>query len=95
MERRYRLMSGFGVRNIAGFNEKIRQAIEQGTPLTDPTVDPVLTEQPVLLEPLPYIVVVIDELADMMMVVGKKVEQLIARIAQKARAAGIHLVLAT
>lgn len=95
MERRYRLMSGFGVRNIAGFNEKIRQAIDEGAPLTDPTIDPVLTEQPALLEPLPYIVVVIDELADMMMVVGKKVEQLIARIAQKARAAGIHLVLAT
>jgi S-DNA-T family DNA segregation ATPase FtsK/SpoIIIE len=95
MERRYRLMSGFGVRNIAGFNEKIKQAIADGVPLTDPTIDPVLSDQPALLEPLPYIVVVIDELADMMMVVGKKVEQLIARIAQKARAAGIHLILAT
>jgi S-DNA-T family DNA segregation ATPase FtsK/SpoIIIE len=95
MERRYRLMSGFGVRNIQGFNEKIRQAIEKGEPLIDPTVDPMLTDAPTHLEPLPYIVVVIDELADMMMVVGKKVEQLIARIAQKARAAGIHLILAT
>ena len=95
MERRYRLMSGFGVRNIQGFNDKIRQAIEKGEPLIDPTVDPMLTDAPTHLEPLPYIVVVIDELADMMMVVGKKVEQLIARIAQKARAAGIHLILAT
>jgi S-DNA-T family DNA segregation ATPase FtsK/SpoIIIE len=95
MERRYRLMSGFGVRNIAGFNEKLREAIEKGEPLTDPTIDPLIAETPCILEPLPYIVIVIDELADMMMVVGKKVEQLIARIAQKARAAGIHLILAT
>lgn len=95
MERRYRLMSGFGVRNIIGFNEKINQAIAEGNPLTDPTIDPLVADQPSYLEPLPYIVVVIDELADMMMVVGKKVEQLIARIAQKARAAGIHLILAT
>ena len=95
MERRYRLMSGFGVRNIIGFNEKIKEAIEQGTPLMDPTIDPLVADTPATLEPLPYIVVVIDELADMMMVVGKKVEQLIARIAQKARAAGIHLILAT
>lgn len=95
MERRYRLMSGFGVRNIAGFNEKVKAAIEKGEPLLDPTVDPLLSDVPATLEPLPYIVVIIDELADMMMVVGKKVEQLIARIAQKARAAGIHLILAT
>jgi len=95
MERRYRLMSGFGVRNIAGFNEKVKQAILDGQPLTDPTIDPLVTDVPAILEPLPFIVVVIDELADMMMVVGKKVEQLIARIAQKARAAGIHLILAT
>lgn len=95
MERRYRLMSGFGVRNIQGFNDKIRQANEKGEPLIDPTLDPMLSDAPTHLEPLPYIVVVIDELADMMMVVGKKVEQLIARIAQKARAAGIHLILAT
>jgi S-DNA-T family DNA segregation ATPase FtsK/SpoIIIE len=95
MERRYRLMSGFGVRNIAGFNEKIKQAIDAGQPLIDPSIDPLVADHPVYLEHLPYIVVVIDELADMMMVVGKKVEQLIARIAQKARAAGIHLILAT
>lgn len=95
MERRYRLMSGFGVRNIAGFNEKVKAAIEKGEPLLDPTIDPLLSDIPATLEPLPYIVVIIDELADMMMVVGKKVEQLIARIAQKARAAGIHLILAT
>jgi S-DNA-T family DNA segregation ATPase FtsK/SpoIIIE len=95
MERRYRLMSGFGVRNIIGFNEKVKEAIAQGTPLLDPTIDPLVSDAPATLEPLPYIVVVIDELADMMMVVGKKVEQLIARIAQKARAAGIHLILAT
>jgi len=95
MERRYRLMSGFGVRNIAGFNDKVRQAMADGQPLTDPSIDPLIADNPVYLEPLPYIVVVIDELADMMMVVGKKVEQLIARIAQKARAAGIHLILAT
>jgi S-DNA-T family DNA segregation ATPase FtsK/SpoIIIE len=95
MERRYRLMSGFGVRNIAGFNEKVKQAILDGQPLTDPTIDPLVADVPAILEPLPFIVVVIDELADMMMVVGKKVEQLIARIAQKARAAGIHLILAT
>ena len=95
MERRYRLMSGFGVRNIQGFNDKVRSAIAAGTPLIDPSIDPLLADAPVHLEPLPFIVVVIDELADMMMVVGKKVEQLIARIAQKARAAGIHLILAT
>jgi S-DNA-T family DNA segregation ATPase FtsK/SpoIIIE len=97
MERRYRLMSALGVRNLAGFNTKLAEACASGTPLTDPLWKPtqgMATEAP-LLESLPYVVVVIDELADMMMVVGKKVEQLIARIAQKARAAGIHLILAT
>lgn len=97
MERRYRLMASFGVRNLAGFNTKLAEAIAQGQPLTDPLWKPVdsMDEQAPELAPLPYVVVVIDELADMMMVVGKKVEQLIARIAQKARAAGIHLILAT
>ncbi len=100
MERRYRLMAKMGVRNIAGFNEKLVQAEAQGTPLRDPlwrAEDYGLPagEPAPLLESLPYIVVVIDEFADMMMVVGKKVEELIARIAQKARAAGIHLILAT
>jgi S-DNA-T family DNA segregation ATPase FtsK/SpoIIIE len=97
MERRYLLMSKLKVRNIAGFNEKIRAAEANGDPIVDPLFDPRLSVEasPDVLEPLPYIVVVIDEFADMMMVVGKKVEELIARIAQKARAAGIHLVLAT
>lgn len=97
MERRYLLMSKVKVRNIAGFNDKVREAEAKGEPLTDPLFDPKLSVEasPDVLEPLPYIVVVIDEFADMMMVVGKKVEELIARIAQKARAAGIHLVLAT
>jgi S-DNA-T family DNA segregation ATPase FtsK/SpoIIIE len=97
MERRYKLMASLGVRNLAGFNNKIAEATTQGAPLKDPLwkpTDSMDTEAP-LLEALPYIVVIIDELADMMMVVGKKVEQLIARIAQKARAAGIHLILAT
>lgn len=96
MERRYRLMASLGVRNVVGFNNKIKDAIDRGEPILDPlfTPDSLNTEAP-QLEPLPYIVVIIDELADMMMVVGKKVEQLIARIAQKARAAGIHLILAT
>ena len=93
MDRRYRLMSSQGVRNLAGFNQKVADAKKAGTPLTNPfTLTP---ENPELLEELPLIVVVIDELADMMMVVGKKVEELIARLAQKARASGIHLVLAT
>ncbi|MDF1827418.1 MAG: DNA translocase FtsK 4TM domain-containing protein [Legionellaceae bacterium] len=97
MERRYRLMAALGVRNLAGFNTKVKEAIAAGTPLTDPLWKPTqsMDEKPPELEALPYVVVVIDELADMMMVVGKKVEQLIARIAQKARAAGIHLILAT
>lgn len=95
MERRYPLMAALGVRNIAGFNKKVKDAIERGEPITDPTVDLVAGEPAPYLEPLPFIVVIIDELADMMMVVGKQVEELIARLAQKARAAGIHLILAT
>ncbi len=97
MERRYKLMSALGVRNIKGFNDKLKMAAEAGHPIHDPlwkegdSMDP---EAP-LLEKLPYIVVVVDEFADLMMVVGKKVEELIARLAQKARAAGIHLILAT
>ncbi|WP_415884480.1 DNA translocase FtsK 4TM domain-containing protein [Neptuniibacter sp. QD34_54] len=100
MERRYRLMAKMGVRNLAGFNDKIDEARKKGEPLLDPLWnaeehgEPFGTPAPEL-EPLPYIVVVIDEFADMMMIVGKKVEELIARIAQKARAAGIHLILAT
>jgi S-DNA-T family DNA segregation ATPase FtsK/SpoIIIE len=93
MDRRYRLMSALGVRNIAGYNQKLREAIKAGEPLTNPfTLTP---ENPEALEELPLIVVFIDELADLMMVVGKKIEELIARLAQKARASGIHLVLAT
>jgi S-DNA-T family DNA segregation ATPase FtsK/SpoIIIE len=97
MERRYQLMAAMGVRNLAGFNKKVRDAIEEGKPLLDPLwqIDQSMHTTPQTLEPLPYIVIVIDEFADMMMVVGKKVEELIARIAQKARAAGIHMVLAT
>ena len=97
MERRYKLMSALGVRNLKGYNAKVKEAIAEGTPIKDPTWKPsddMRTEQPEL-EKLPSIVVVIDEFADMMMIVGKKVEELIARIAQKARAAGIHLILAT
>jgi DNA segregation ATPase FtsK/SpoIIIE, S-DNA-T family len=93
MERRYKIMSSVGVRNLAGFNQKIRDAEKAKTPIANP-----LTSTPENMEPLhemPLIVVVIDELADLMMVVGKKVEELIARLAQKARAAGIHLILAT
>lgn len=97
MERRYRLMAALGVRNLAGFNLKINEANARGEPISDPTWKSPkgLEESAPDLKALPYIVVLIDELADMMMVVGKKVEQLIARIAQKARAAGIHLILAT
>ena len=99
MERRYKLMSALGVRNIAGYNRKVREAIDKGEPIPDPMFNPeeVLEENPEAptLEPLPFIVIIIDELADMMMVVGKKVEELIARLAQKARAAGVHLILAT
>ncbi|MCP3427433.1 DNA translocase FtsK [Opacimonas viscosa] len=97
MERRYRLMSALGVRNLKGFNAKVLKAIEDGAPIKDPlwqNGDSMDTEAPDLTK-LPAIVVVVDEFADMMMIVGKKVEELIARIAQKARAAGIHLVLAT
>ena len=94
MERRYRLMASFGVRNLAGFNRRVREGADKGTPLVDPLWTDDTTDAPELTT-LPVIVVVIDEFADMMMIVGKKVEQLIARIAQKARAAGIHLVLAT
>jgi S-DNA-T family DNA segregation ATPase FtsK/SpoIIIE len=93
MERRYKLLSTFGVRNLAGFNHKVRESSEKGTPLTNPfSLNP---ENPELLDELPQIVIVIDELADLMMVMGKKIEELIARLAQKARASGIHLVLAT
>ncbi len=93
MDKRYRLMSALGVRNIAGYNQKVRDAIKAEQPLTNPfTLTP---DHPEALEELPFIVVFIDELADMMMVVGKKVEELIARLAAKARASGIHLVLAT
>ncbi|PCI63332.1 MAG: cell division protein FtsK [Gammaproteobacteria bacterium] len=97
MERRYQLMSALGVRNLAGFNKKITDAIARGEPLKDPIWKPTdgLEEEAPELTTLPKIVIVIDELADMMMIVGKKVEELIARIAQKARAAGIHLILAT
>jgi DNA segregation ATPase FtsK/SpoIIIE, S-DNA-T family len=97
MERRYRLMSALGVRNIAGFNKKAKDAMQAGQPIIDPLLDrgAQLDAQAPMLEPLPLIVIVIDEFADMMIVVGKKVEELIARLAQKARAAGIHLVLAT
>lgn len=102
MERRYKLMSAMGVRNLAGFNRKLLDAMQAGTPIVDPFWKPEdnyqageeIAKAP-NLEPLPMIVVVIDEFADMMMIVGKKVEELIARIAQKARAAGIHLILAT
>ncbi len=101
MERRYRLMATLGVRNIGGYNRKVSDAIDKGTPFPDPLYTPpeILDEEerpePPTLTPLPFIVVIVDELADMMMIVGKKVEELIARLAQKARASGIHLVLAT
>jgi S-DNA-T family DNA segregation ATPase FtsK/SpoIIIE len=96
MDKRYRLMAALGVRNLAGYNQKVNEAIQRGEPLTMPgalVTDPESAK--LELEPLPMIVVIADELADMMMVVGKKVEDLIARIAQKARAAGIHLIVAT
>jgi S-DNA-T family DNA segregation ATPase FtsK/SpoIIIE len=97
MERRYKLMSAVGVRNLAGFNKKVRDAADAGQPLMDPLFKPNAEagELPRELETLPFIVIFIDEFADMMMIVGKKVEELIARLAQKARAAGIHLILAT
>lgn len=95
MDRRYKLMASLGVRNIFGYNMRVREAIKNGTPLPDPLAQNNLSDAPQTLTELPYIVVLIDEFADMMMVVGKKVEELIARVAQKARAAGIHLILAT
>jgi len=102
MERRFQLMAALGVRNIAGFNRRVKEALAAGKPIRDPVMTQKAADDPTIdqtqipdLTPLPYIVVVIDELADLMMIVGKKVEELIARLAQKARASGIHLVLAT
>ncbi|MBV8973574.1 MAG: cell division protein FtsK, partial [Sinobacteraceae bacterium] len=102
MERRYQLMAALGVRNIAGFNRRVKDAIDAGKPIRDPVMmlraanDPSIDQREIPdLTPLPYVVVVVDELADLMLVVGKKVEELITRLAQKARASGIHLVLAT
>jgi S-DNA-T family DNA segregation ATPase FtsK/SpoIIIE len=97
MERRYQLMAAMGVRNLAGHNAKVKAAIDAGKPIPDPLwrIDQSFDTTPPTLIPLPYVVVIVDEFADMMMTVGKKVEELIARIAQKARAAGIHLILAT
>jgi len=101
MDRRYRLMAPLGVRNIGGYNRKVNEAIAAGDPIKDPTFTPPPFEdeekpfEHPTLAPLPFIVVIIDELADMMMIVGKKVEELIARLAQKARASGIHMLLAT
>ncbi len=102
MERRYQLMSALGVRNISGFNRHVKEANDAGKPIRDPVMtaraanDPSIDQRQILdLTPLPYIVVIVDELADLMMIVGKKVEELITRLAQKARAAGLHLILAT
>jgi DNA segregation ATPase FtsK/SpoIIIE, S-DNA-T family len=102
MERRYQLMSALGVRNISGFNRHVKEANDAGKPIRDPVMtaraanDPSIDQSQILdLTPLPYIVVIVDELADLMMIVGKKVEELITRLAQKARAAGLHLILAT
>lgn len=101
MDRRYRLMAALGVRNIGGYNRKVLAAIEAGRPIPDPTFTPPELEDPdrpiehPTLTPLPFIVVIIDELADLMIVVGKKIEEIIARLAQKARASGIHMLLAT
>jgi S-DNA-T family DNA segregation ATPase FtsK/SpoIIIE len=95
MDRRYKLMSALGVRNLAGYNFKLIEAVQEGNPIPTPAWLMAMGNQPPTLQPLPMIVVVADELADMMMVVGKKVEELVTRIAQKARAAGIHLILAT
>ena len=103
MERRYQVMAALGVRNLAGFNRKVKDAQEAGQPIRDPLLikemqklkAEIIMEDIPLLQPLPFIVVIVDELADMMMLVGKKVEELIARLAQKARASGIHLILAT
>jgi S-DNA-T family DNA segregation ATPase FtsK/SpoIIIE len=102
MERRYQLMAALGVRNIAGFNRRVKDAIEAGRPMKDPVMtmraanDPSIDQRDIQdLTPLPYVVVVVDELADLMMIVGKRVEELITRLAQKARASGLHLILAT
>ncbi len=96
MERRYKLMASVGVRNITGYNRKVEEASGRGDPIPDPTYRPISEDDPVrYLENLPFIVVIVDELADMMMTTGKRVEELIARLAQKARASGIHLILAT
>ena len=98
MERRYKLMAALGVRNIAGYNQKVAQAAARGEPILDPLFEPnpmMASLRPEPLDTLPYIVIVIDEFADMIMIVGKKVEELIARLAQKARAAGLHLIVAT
>jgi S-DNA-T family DNA segregation ATPase FtsK/SpoIIIE len=102
MERRYQLMSALGVRNIAGYNRRVKDAIADGEPIRDPLLQQRAANDPSIdqsvipnLEPLPFVVVIIDELADLMMLVGKRVEELIARLAQKARASGIHLILAT
>jgi len=98
MERRYRLMASLGVRNLSGFNKRLKEAEDKGEPLKDPLWQPALPdveEEAPDLQPFPYIVVVVDEFADLMMIVGKKIEELIARLAQKARAAGIHLIVAT
>ncbi|HUL17631.1 MAG TPA: DNA translocase FtsK 4TM domain-containing protein [Steroidobacteraceae bacterium] len=102
MERRYQLMAALGVRNISGFNRRVKDALEAGKPIKDPVMmlraanDPSIDQRDIQdLTPLPYVVVVVDELADLMMIVGKKVEELITRLAQKARASGLHLILAT
>jgi S-DNA-T family DNA segregation ATPase FtsK/SpoIIIE len=102
MERRYQVMAALGVRNIVGFNRRVKEAIDAGKPIRDPIMmlraanDPSIDQREIVdLTPLPYVVVVVDELADLMMIVGKKVEELITRLAQKARASGLHLVLAT
>ncbi|MFU8797482.1 MAG: DNA translocase FtsK, partial [Gammaproteobacteria bacterium] len=95
MDRRYKLMAALGVRNLASYNAKVKEAQEKGKPIKDPLWKPGMSSEPDALGTLPYIVVLVDEFADMIMVVGKKVEELIARIAQKARAAGIHMILAT
>jgi S-DNA-T family DNA segregation ATPase FtsK/SpoIIIE len=102
MERRYQLMAALGVRNIVGFNRRVKEALDAGKPIRDPVMmaraanDPSIDQREIAdLTPLPFVVVVVDELADLMLVVGKKVEELITRLAQKARASGIHLVLAT
>jgi S-DNA-T family DNA segregation ATPase FtsK/SpoIIIE len=97
MERRYSLMASLGVRHLSSYNRKVNEALDRGMPIPDPTHTAIegSDEDPPVLQPLPFIVVVIDELADMMMMVGKKVEELIARLAQKARASGIHMIIAT